>query len=333
MARFDLSEDDLRVYLPTVRVEGDFDAFWKRTIAEARATGGDVRTTPVSTRLQGVEVYDLNFPGFAGEPIRAWYLRPRDRDEPLPTIVEYIGYGGGRGLPHDHLAWVTAGYAHVVMDTRGQGSSWASGGVTSDPHGTGPSVPGFMTRGIEDPDTYYYRRLITDAVRCADAARGLPGVDPGQLVVTGVSQGGGLALAVAGLHPDLAAAMIDVPFLCHFERAVGLSDRDPYAEVARYLAKHRSQREVTFRTLSYFDGVNFAARATAPALFSTALHDATCPPSTVFAAFNAYAGLKEMTVFPFNDHEGGGASRWPSLVAFADRALRQHPRRPPAAVH
>ena len=33
--------------------------------------------------------------------------------------------------------------------------------------------------------------------------------------------------------------------------------------------------------------------------------DAVCPPSTVYAAFNAYAGAKEMRTYPFNDHEGG----------------------------
>ncbi len=30
-----------------------------------------------------------------------------------------------------------------------------------------------MTRGIEDPNAHYYRRLITDCVRAVDAAAGL----------------------------------------------------------------------------------------------------------------------------------------------------------------
>jgi cephalosporin-C deacetylase len=33
--------------------------------------------------------------------------------------------------------------------------------------------------------------------------------------------------------------------------------------------------------------------------------DGTCPPSTVFAAYNHYAGPKDITVYPFSDHEGG----------------------------
>ena len=33
--------------------------------------------------------------------------------------------------------------------------------------------------------------------------------------------------------------------------------------------------------------------------------DETCPPSTVYAAYNAYAGPKQITTYEFNDHEGG----------------------------
>ena len=57
--------------------------------------------------------------------------------------------------------------------------------------------------------------------------------------------------------------------------------------------------------MSYFDGAVLARRASAPALFSVALMDQICPPSTVFAAYNAYAGRKDIRVYPFNDHEGG----------------------------
>lgn len=322
MARFDLSEAELREFRPDVRIEDDFDAFWTRTVEESRSAASDGPTlTTVTTALRGVDVHDLTFPGFAGDPIRAWYLRPAGDAADLPVVVEFVGYGGGRGLPHEHLAWATAGYAHVIMDTRGQGSTWGGGGVTPDPHGAGPSYPGVMTRGIESPDGYYYRRLITDAVRCVDAVRELPGVDASRMAVAGGSQGGGLALAVAGLRDDLSAALVDVPFLCHFERSVGMTDNDPYGEINLYLRTQRDRRDDVFRTLSYVDGANFAPRATAPALFSAALQDLTCPPSTVFAAFNRYGGPKDIDVYEFNDHEGGGPSRWPDLAAFLARTL------------
>jgi len=192
------------------------------------------------------------------------------------------------------------------MDTRGQGSGWGLGD-TFDPDGTGPSQQGWMTRGIESPHTYYYRRVFTDAVRAVEAARSLPQVDASRVAVSGTSQGGGITVAVAGLVPDVAAAFPRVPFLCDFPRASVITDSTPYKEIGSYLAVHRDRVASVHNVLSYFDGVNFAKRAGAPAWFSTALMDPTCPPSTVFGAFNAYAGAsKEIVVWPYNGHEGGG---------------------------
>lgn len=33
--------------------------------------------------------------------------------------------------------------------------------------------------------------------------------------------------------------------------------------------------------------------------------DEVCPPSTVYGAFNAYAGEKTIVEYEFNNHEGG----------------------------
>lgn len=317
MPRFDLPLDELESYLPTVREPADFDDFWRSTLAEARAAATDPLVEPVASPLTTVEVFDVTFSGFAGDPIKAWLTLPRGARQALPAVVEFIGYNGGRGLPVERLGWASSGYAHLVMDTRGQGALWGAGGHTPDPHGSGPASPGFMTRGILDPAAYFYRRVFTDAVRAVDTVRGLPQVDPARVAVAGASQGGGIALAAAGLSEGLVAALPDVPFLCHFERAVGMTGQDPYEEVVRYLAVHRGQDDRVFETLSYFDGANFATRATAPTLFSVALLDMICPPSTVFAAFNRYGHAdKQISVYTHNQHEGGQAVQWMAQAEF-----------------
>ncbi len=305
MARSDLSLEELRTYRPQVAEPDDFDAFWDATLSEARGHDLDLRLSPVEHPFTSVDIRDVLFSGYGGDPVSGWLITPTASDGPLPVVVEYIGYGGGRDLPGQHLQWANAGFAHLLMDTRGQGSSWGTGGATPDPHGSVPHTPGVMTMGIDDPATYYYRRLFTDAVRATEAARQLPGVDAATISVNGISQGGGVSLAVAGLVPDLTAVMPDVPFLCHFRRAVDICDRDPYTEITRYLSVHRNNAETVFSTLSYFDGVNFAKRAESRALFSVALMDTICPPSTVMAAYHSYAAEKSVEVYEFNDHEGG----------------------------
>ncbi|MEV4760527.1 acetylxylan esterase [Micromonospora sp. NPDC049559] len=297
----------LRDYLPERQEPGDFDEFWAATLRESREAGWEARFVPYDAALRTVEVYDVTFAGYAGQPVRGWFLLPAQAEGPLPCVVEYIGYGGGRGLPHEWLPFSSAGYAHLVMDTRGQGSNGSLVGDTPDPDPVGgPQTPGFMTRGIGDPHHYYYRRVFTDAVRAVDAVRAHPRVDPERIILTGGSQGGGITLAAAGLVDGLAAVLPNVPFLCHYRRATEITDAMPYGELVSYLKTHRYDVDRVFETLSYFDGVNFATRATAPTLFSVALMDAICPPSTVFAAYNHYAGTeKEITVWPYNGHEGG----------------------------
>lgn len=301
----DLPESELRQYRSSQIDPHDFDAFWAQTLAESRAFDLNVTLTPVDTGLATIDTFDVTFTGYLGQPVRAWLRVPRGATGPLPTVVQYVGYGGGRGHALENLLWASAGFAHLIMDTRGQGSVWGGGGVTADPDGTGPQSPGFMTRGIDSRDTYYYRRVFTDAVRAVDAVRSLDVVDASRVAVQGGSQGGGISLAVAGLVPEVAAVLPYVPFLCDFRRATVITDGFPYKEIGVYLATHRDAVERVHETLAYFDGVNFAKRATAPAWFSTSLMDPVCPPSTVFGAFNNYGGEKQIRVWQYNGHEGG----------------------------
>lgn len=306
MALFDLPLADLERYRPDVDVPADLDDFWAGTLAQARGHDLALRTEVASPALRHVAVHDVTFAGFDGHPIKAWYARPAGVRADLPVVVSYIGYSGGRSLPTEHTLLPSAGYAYLKVDSRGQGWGLSAGGDTADPVGSDPAVPGMMTRGIGDPYDYYYRRLFTDAARAVDAARALPGTDPDRVVVSGGSQGGALAIAAAALVPDVAGLMTDVPFLQHIRRAVEITDGAPYREITTYLATHRDHAEKVWRTLSYVDGVSLAARGRAPSLWSVALMDMTCPPSTVYASFNAYPGPKEIEVYPWNAHEGGG---------------------------
>lgn len=324
MPFYDFPLEKLQTYQPPLTAAADFDAFWQETLAQTRAHPLNARFEAVDYALRQMETYDVTFNGYGGQPVKGWLILPRHRAAPLPAVVEYIGYGGGRNFPVSWLVYASAGFAHLVMDTRGQGSASTPGDTPDlEPEGSNPQYPGMMTRGILKPRTYYYRRLFTDAVRAVEAARSHPAINPQQVVVTGGSQGGGMTLAVSGLVPDLAAALPDVPFLCNFRRAATLIATQPYVEIANFLKTHRDKVEQVFNTLSYFDGINFAARAKAPALFSVGLMDDICPPSTVFAAYNHYAGAKQIKVYEFNNHEGGAVYQQVEKLKFLDALFPQ----------
>ncbi|MDF5757000.1 acetylxylan esterase [Spongiactinospora sp. TRM90649] len=321
MALFDMPLAELRGFAPPREEPAGFEEFWAETLANTREHPLDPELIPQDVPLDLVDVAEVRFSGFGGHRIGGWFIRPRGLPGPLPCAVRYLGYSIGRGHPHQWLDYPAAGFATLVMDTRGQGGGSGTPGYTADPAGGGgPEVAGFLTRGLNSPEDYYYRRVYADAVRAVETAAALPGVDPGRILVAGGSQGGGIALAVAGLAPGLPrAVLLDVPSLALFRRATEISNVGSRAEIAEYLRTHRRDVDEVFGVLAHFDGVHFAARATAPAWFSVALMDQVCPPSTVFAAYNHYAGPKEITVWPYNGHEGGGGEQEAANLALARR--------------
>ncbi|MDQ1665764.1 MAG: cephalosporin-C deacetylase [Actinomycetota bacterium] len=328
---FDLPIAELRAYRPELAVPSDLQQFWQATLSEAESYPLDATFTAYDSPLRTVEVFDVRFSGYAGQRVSAWLLLPRDRSTPLPCIVQYVGYGGGRGLPHEWLTWSALGYAHLVMDTRGQGSDHHAGDTPDhDRLGAPPHVPGFLTRGLPDPARYYYRRLFTDAVRAVEAVTAHPEVDGARIVTAGSSQGGALSLAVSILRgwlleDPVAAVLADVPFLCHFRRAAELAADDPYTELVRWLSTHRDAAEQAFAALAYFDIAVLAPQAVSPSLWSVGIRDAVCPPSTVFAAHNRYGGPADLRVWEWNEHEGGEAFQVLEQTRWLDQHLGTGP--------
>ena len=323
MPLFDLPPEQLRGYESALEEPADFDSFWDATIAEARTFPLAASFTPVDNLLTVIDSFDVSFNGFGGAPIKGWLHLPATRAEggKLPVVVQYIGYSGGRGMVQQDTGWAQAGYAHFIMDTRGQGYGGLLG-ATSDPHNSAGDVahPGLMTRGIGSREDYYYRRTYVDAFRAIEAAQAHPEVDEGKVILTGISQGGGLAIAAAGLAAGrlggIIAAMPDVPFLQDFPRSIDIAARGPYPEIAAFLKRHRHDYEPILGVLNYYDGVHLARRCTAPALYSAAGMDDVCPPSTVYGSFIAYGTAaaekpaKDITYYRFNNHEGGQEHHW-----------------------
>lgn len=314
----DMPLAQLREYRPSIPLPDDFDEFWAGQVAAARTAGAGTGASfcPVDTPLAAVDAYDVTFPGHDGTPIKGWLLMPERAAAAAPVIVEYVGYHGGRGDVLDWPLWSGCGLPHLVMDSRGQGGGWRTAD-TADAGSLGePGSTGFLTRGIDRPQRHYYTRLMIDAARAIDIVRAEPLTAGRPVVTTGASQGGGLAIAAAHLAGDVAACLPDVPFLSDLRRAAEITDAGPYAELAGYCRLRPGETDHVFATLSYLDVANHALRVDAPGLFSVGLRDEIAPPSTVFAAYQQYAGCKDIAVYPFSGHEGGGTAHRRAQLEF-----------------
>ena len=266
--------------------------------------------------IRSAEVYDVSFAGHGGARISGWLLVPHELDADVPVIVEFVGYQGGRGVPADWLTWSCAGFAHFVMDSRGQGGGWRRSDTADSGDRGAPAAQGFMTRGIASPAEHYFTRLFIDAARALQVPSAFDRLAGRGVVSAGVSQGGGLALAAAHLGPPVVAVVPEVPFLAHVRRGAEVTDAYPYGEIADYCKVYPERVDAVFHTLSYIDVVNHARRITSPSLFSVGLTDLITPPSTVFAAYNYFAGDKQIEIYSFNGHEGGGSLHFERKVNF-----------------
>jgi cephalosporin-C deacetylase len=327
MPWFDLPLEQLREYRTETVEPSELDWWWQRRLDEARAQVRPPDLTRYEADIYGpVEIYDVEFSGAGGDRIKAWYLQPAGADGQTPVVVKFIGYGGGRGLPAEHALLPALGYTVFVMDTRGQGGRWTSGATGDRPAGApgGPENAQVMTRGIGRPEDYYYTRLFTDAVRAVETASELAGAP--RVAVSGISQGGGLALATAALAPRVVAVChADVPFLCDIQRAITLAPDPPYIEVPEFLAHNVDLIPAALDTLRYVDCALLARRITARCLLSVGLMDTICPPSTVFAAYNEITAGKDISVYPFTGHVVPAAHVERQLRHFRDFLLGADP--------
>ena len=238
MPFYDLPLDQLRMYMPPRNEPDDFDSFWNDTLASARQHPLNATFKPVDYGLRLIETWDVTYSGYGGQPIKGWLLLPRERSGKLPCVVEYIGYGGGRGFPLEWLTWSSMGYAHLVMDTRGQGSAWRAGDTPdNDAEGNqSAAVPRLY-------DARHPRRqdlLLSPGVhRCGARRRGGPQPCGRRCEAHRGHrrQPGRRHHARRGGHscqtwpPPCPTCRI----LCHYRRATTLIDTAPYNEISRYL--------------------------------------------------------------------------------------------------
>jgi cephalosporin-C deacetylase len=297
MPSIDMPLEQLRQYRPSLYRQDDFESFWEQTVAQAVKQPLNAELIPYDLDARGLECFAVRFDGFGGGRLAGWYLRP-DGGGKYPGVCMYHGYSGRGPRPLDMLAYASQGMCVLSMDCRGQNGESQDAATYPEGH-----YPGWMTAGIRDHRTYYYRHVYADAVRALELLANREEVDSRRVAVTGISQGGGLSLAAAGLSRRVTLALADVPFLCDFRRAIVIAPSGPYTEIAGFIKAFPRLYDQAIRTLSYFDCLNLAPWIRCKTVISNGLCDEICPPSTVSAVFNHINAEKQMEIYPFHKHE------------------------------
>ncbi len=307
----DLSLEELWKYKPDQKREGDFGLFWKETLKQA-SQPLNAELIKLDYIISDIKVYKIYYDGFENSRICCFYLLPPKKG-PHPAIIWFHGYGGSKGDISFYLKWVLLGYAVLAVDIKGQ--SGESADLNTYPP---PSVPGYMTKGIFDRGKYYYRGVYMDCVRAINFLAGRKEIDSTRICVTGASQGGGLSLAAAALSPRPKLVIADMPYLCHFRRAVIWAEESKnitYQELMTMIQKYPHREEELHRVLSYFDNLNLSSWIKAKTVVTCATRDTVCPPSTIFAVYNHIGSDKIMEVLPYYGHDRS------AILAFDEKRL------------
>lgn len=276
-------------YHSSVEKPEDFDAFWAGVEAAADSIPLNASLRPDSLRsTESVEVFEVHYDSLDHVRIAGWYCLPRERSDPLPTVVAYPGYISEPSLPKN---WAEQGYAAFGAAPRGKLRSNRQ---------YNPGYPGLLIDNIVDRNTYSYRGFYADAWRVIDFLISRPEIDDERIGVTGGSQGGALTLVAASMRPDkIRAAAASAPYLSGMMDAASLTHSYPYEEINEYLHLYPEREEDVRQTLAYFDCHNFVERIRCPIIVAIGLQDNICPPETGFNVFDRI-GSEDKALYPYD---------------------------------
>ena len=155
------------------------------------------------------------------------------------------------------------------------------------------ALEGYWFFNLDDRDRYYYKRIFIGCKRAVDFIFSLPEFDGTNLAVNGQSQGGGLSIITAALDSRVKYLEASWPALCDHtgylhNRAGGWPHMFNEANKSFNLTKEKIE------TSKYYDAVNFARMIKIPGFYTWGFNDVTCPPTSMYSAYNVINAPKEL---------------------------------------
>ncbi|MNZ39973.1 Cephalosporin-C deacetylase [compost metagenome] len=312
----DMTLEQLKAYNGKSPRPEKFNDYWDRALKELDKQSLEYELVPASFQSPHAECYHMYFTGVGGAKIHAKYVKPKALNGKGAGMAYFHGYSCDSGDWMDKVNYAAHGITVLALDCRGQGG-WSEDNLTVQ----GTTIRGHIIRGIDDPneDKLYYRNVFLDTVQTVRILMSLDHIDPERVGVHGLSQGGALAVACAGLEPRVKLAVPVYPFLSDYKRAWELDiNSSAYEELVyyfRFFDPHHQREDEIFNRLGYIDVQNLADRIRARVVFVTGLSDVVCPPSTQFAVYNKISSEKDLLVYHEYGHE--------YLPYLSDRTLQE----------
>lgn len=293
---------------PSLPVPADFDEFWATQKKKLAAIPTNARLTPVKSPSTTVECFDLQADS-VGAPVSGYYARPIGaKPKSLPIILTVHGAGVRSSSLGGAAGWAAKDMLALDINAHGLPNGKPESYYTNL---AGTDLKDYRNRGRESRESVYFLGMFLRLIRAMDFLTAQPEWDGRTLIVHGSSQGGAQSIVAAGLDSRVTFLAAGVPAMCdHTGVAVGRVNGWP-----KFLSNPPEQPDPRIvEAVRYYDAMNFATRTKAGGILTVGFIDPTCPPTSVYAAYNALAGRKEI----FNDPAGTHA-----VSSKAGDAMRQ----------
>lgn len=271
----------------------DFDQFWQKAKDELAKVKPDFKVTPMpKMNTENRDVYEIQMRSLGNYMIRGYMTLPKTKNKKRKFSV-LLGLPGYQ-VDLEPMVGLDDDLAIITLNTRGQGTSRGEIDTRRDE---------FISYHIENKEKYVMRGVIMDCIRCVDFIYSQPNLQHDNILATGGSMGGYLALAVASLDKRVNLCSAQNPILCDVRGLMGEVDW-PISSIKKYVATQPClTMNKVLDNLDYFDGKNFASNVTCPTIMGIGLLDPFAPPNNEFATYNLIPGKKRIMVFKDLGHE------------------------------
>jgi cephalosporin-C deacetylase len=274
---------------PTVQNPEDFTEFWNKAKADLANIPMDARVTLLPERCtEKVNVYHVNLQNFrVGSRLYGILCVPK-KEGKYPALLSVPG--AGVRPYYGNIAMAEKGL--ITFDIGIHGVPVNMDVSVYNNLGAG-ALNGYQNFNLDDRDRFYYKRVYLGCVRANDFLYSLPEFDGKNLAVTGGSQGGALSIITAGLDSRVKYLAAYYPALSDVTGYLkGRAGGWPHYFDKNNLAFNNKKDKI--ETVGYYDVVNFARLLKVPGMYSWGFNDETCPPTSMYAAYNVISAPKSL---------------------------------------
>ena len=292
------------------KMPADFEAYWKERIRKMRERKPEITVKDISSQYsrsyrEMARIYDVRIAD--GEINATGVLTiPRYAGEKMPAVITFGGASwiGARLRLDDAIAMGAMYYCMNIHDTPNQVT-----GEMKTQLRKRPDIAAYQYNNLLDREKYMPGKIFLRIVRSLDYLKSRPEWNGKDLIATGPSFGGCQTIVAAALDPQVSLCFPGGAAMCDHLGSRN-NQIDGWPKLLKRYQANPEQTRLAEENSAYFDAANMARLIHCPTVFAVGFIDQTCPPTSVYAAFNNVPSKNKRMMNATRAAHGGSSKLW-----------------------